>query len=144
VRSKTIVGSGRGHEGRMNAEYRNPLTANILTGLGWLHGTFHLPPHQSLVDFLAPGVRVIKFTRVQLPPTTEVIPFVALRCEAVTLVEPTLGDDPVETAAGGADGDMAALRGALYPSGPCRELRRRVRRHLGDRPHQPLAVGPRA
>ena len=93
----------------MNAEYRNPLsptdlppmrrvTANILTGLGWLHGTFHLPPHQSLVDFLAPGVPVIKFTRVQLPQTTELIPFVALRREAVVLIEPTLGDDLVETA----------------------------------------------
>jgi hypothetical protein len=92
----------------MNAEHRNPLsptelpplrrvTANILTGLGWLQGTFHLPPHQSLVDFLAPGVQVIKFTRVQLPQTTELIPFVALRREAVVLIEPTLGDDLVET-----------------------------------------------
>ena len=93
----------------MNAEYRNPVsptdlpplrrvTANILTGLGWLHGTFHLPPHQSLVDFLAPGVQVIKFTHVQLPQTIELIPFVALRREAVVLIEPTLGDDLVETA----------------------------------------------
>jgi hypothetical protein len=96
----------------MNAEYRNPLspadlpplrrvTANILTDLGWLHGTFHLPPHQSVVDFLAPGVQVIKFTRVQLPQTVELIPFVALRREAVVLIEPTLGDDLVETAGSG-------------------------------------------
>jgi hypothetical protein len=93
----------------MSREYRNPVspldmpplrkvTANVLTNLGWLHGTFHLPPHQSLVDFLAPGVDVIKFTRVQLPQTTELIPFVALRREAVMLIEPTLGDDLVETA----------------------------------------------
>jgi hypothetical protein len=65
----------------MNAEYRNPLsptdlpplrrvTANILTGLGWLHGTFHLPPHQSLVDFLAPGVQRSPFSMVnrRAPP----------------------------------------------------------------------------
>jgi hypothetical protein len=76
----------------MSREYRNPIgptnlpplrkvTANILTNLGWLHGTFHVPPHQSLVDFLTPGVQVIKFTRVQLPHTNEVIPFIALRRE---------------------------------------------------------------
>jgi hypothetical protein len=93
----------------MSREDRNPVdptdtpplrkvTANVLTGLGWLHGTFHLPPHQSLVDFLAPGVQVIKFTRVQLPQRTEQIPFVALRREAIILIEPTLGDDLVETA----------------------------------------------
>ncbi len=93
----------------MTREFSNPLsptgmpplrkvTANVLTDLGWLHGTFHLPPHQSLVDFLAPGVQVIKFTRVQLPQTTDLIPFVALRREAVVLIEPTLGDDLVETA----------------------------------------------
>ena len=93
----------------MSREYRNPIrradmpslrkvTANVLTDLGWLHGTFHLPPHQSLVDFLAPGVHVIKFTHVQLPQTTGLIPFVALRREAIVLIEPTLGDDLVETA----------------------------------------------
>jgi hypothetical protein len=74
------------------------VTANVLTGLGWLHGTFNVPPHQSLVDFLAPGTQVIKFTRVQLAQTNEVIPFIALRREAVVLIEPTLGDDLVETA----------------------------------------------
>ena len=30
------------------------------------------------VDFLAPGLQVIKFTRAQLPQTADVIPFVAL------------------------------------------------------------------
>jgi hypothetical protein len=43
-------------------------------------------------------VQVIKFTRVQLPQTTELIPFIALRRESVVLIEPTLGDDLVETA----------------------------------------------
>jgi hypothetical protein len=73
------------------------VTANVLTDLGWLHGTFNVPPHQSLVDFLAPGAQVIKCTRVQLPQATEAIPFVALRREAVTLIEPTLTDEMVET-----------------------------------------------
>jgi hypothetical protein len=74
------------------------VTANVLTPLGWLHGTFMLPPQQSLVDFLTPGVQVIKFTRVQLPQSTETIPFVALRREAVVLIEPTLTEELVETA----------------------------------------------
>jgi hypothetical protein len=74
------------------------VTANVLTNLGWLHGTFNLPPHQSLVDFLAPGLQVLKFTRVQLPHGGGVIPFVALRREAVVLIEPTLTEELVETA----------------------------------------------
>jgi len=35
-------------------------TANVLTDLGWSFGTFNLPPHQSLADFLAPGTQVVK------------------------------------------------------------------------------------
>jgi hypothetical protein len=73
------------------------VTANLLTHLGWLNGTFNLPPHQSLLDFLASGIQVIKFTRVSLPQAMDVIPFVALRREAVTLIEPTLSDDLIET-----------------------------------------------
>ena len=30
-------------------------TANILTEIGWFAATFHVPQHQSLVDFLAGG-----------------------------------------------------------------------------------------
>jgi hypothetical protein len=72
------------------------VTANVLTDIGWLHGTFNLPPHQSMVDFLGPGVQVIKFTRVRLPSATDVIPFLALRRESVTLIQPTLNDDLIE------------------------------------------------
>jgi hypothetical protein len=72
------------------------VSVNVLTELGWLSGVFNLPPYQSLVDFLAPGVQVIKFTNVRLPNTTDEIPFVALRREAVRLIEPTLNDELVE------------------------------------------------
>jgi hypothetical protein len=91
----------------VSREYRNPasqsapplrkVTANVLTELGWLHGTFNTPLRQTLVDFLAPGVQVIKFTRVQLPHGGGVIPFVALRREAIMLIEPTFGDEMIET-----------------------------------------------
>ena len=73
------------------------LSANVLTPLGWLHGTFLVPPQQSLVDFMAPGLQVIKFTRVQLPQTGDVVPFVALRRESIVLIEPTLSDEMIET-----------------------------------------------
>jgi hypothetical protein len=53
------------------------VTVNVLTDLGWMHGIFNLPPHQSLVDFLAPGVQVIKCTRVRLSQKPEVLPFLA-------------------------------------------------------------------
>ena len=72
------------------------VTANVLTDLGWLSGVFNLPPHQCLIDFLAPGVQVIKFTGVRLPNAVDEIPFVALRREAVRLIEPTLNDELVE------------------------------------------------
>jgi hypothetical protein len=72
------------------------VTANVLTDLGWLSGVFNLPPHQCLIDFLAPGVQVIKFTNVRLPNTVDEIPFVALRREAVRLIEPTLSDEYIE------------------------------------------------
>ena len=39
---------------------------------------------------------MIKFTNVRLPNTMDEIPFVALRREAVRLIEPTLNDELVE------------------------------------------------
>jgi hypothetical protein len=77
-----------------------PMTANVLTDLGWLHGTFNLPPYQSLVDFLTPSSQIVKCTRVLLPQGGERLPFVGLRREAIVLVEPTLGDEMVETPGG--------------------------------------------
>jgi hypothetical protein len=71
------------------------VSANVLTDLGWLHGVFNVPPLQSVVDFLARGP-VVKFTRVRLPNATDEIPFVALRREAIRLIEPTLSDELVE------------------------------------------------
>jgi hypothetical protein len=37
-------------------------TANVLTDIGWFAAAYHVPQHQSLVDFLAGGVGVIKAT----------------------------------------------------------------------------------
>ena len=95
------------------------VTANVLTPLGWLHGTFNVPPHQSLVDFLGPGIQVIKFTRVRLPNATKTIPFVGLRRESVSVIEPTLSDDMVESP--GSAGRTAPHEvSCLFPHGELR------------------------
>jgi hypothetical protein len=73
-------------------------TANILTDLGWFAGTFHVPLHQSLVDFLAGGVGVIKATRVRIPGEEARLPFVGIRRDSILVVEPTQGDELIETA----------------------------------------------
>ena len=73
-------------------------TANILTDLGWFAGTFHVPLHQSLVDFLAGGVGVIKATRVRIPGEESRLPFVGIRRDSILGVEPTQGDELIETA----------------------------------------------
>ena len=73
-------------------------TANILTDIGWFAATFHVPQHQSLVDFLAGGVGVIKATRVRIPGEESRLPFVGIRRDSMLLVEPTQGDELIETA----------------------------------------------
>lgn len=72
------------------------VTANVLTPLGWLHATMHLPPMQTLFDFLNSGQPIVKCTRVRLPNQPLLQSFVALRRDAITLVAPTI-DELVET-----------------------------------------------
>ena len=74
------------------------VSSNVLTPLGWVSGTFNVTPTQSLVDFLAPGTPVIKFTGVELPSANRAIPFVGLRRESISIIEPTLSDDLIEPA----------------------------------------------
>lgn len=72
------------------------VTANILTPVGWLHATMHLPPMQTLFDFINSGQPIVKCTRVRLPKQPLLQSFVALRRESVVLVAPTI-DELVET-----------------------------------------------
>jgi hypothetical protein len=91
-------------------------TANILTELGWFAGTFHVPLHQSLIDFLTSGGGVIKATRVRVPGEETRLPFVGIRRESIFLVEPTQGDELIETA--GSIGRTTTRRvGCLLPDG---------------------------
>jgi hypothetical protein len=91
-------------------------TVNLLTDLGWFAGTFHVPGRQSLVDFLAAGQHIVKVTRVRVSNETERLPFVALRRESILVIEPTQGDELVDTA--GSVGRTSSHRvGCLLPSG---------------------------
>ena len=76
------------------------VVANILTDAGWVHGTFHVPERQSFMDYLSGGVQLLKTTRVRFPGEKELIPFIAFRRDAITLVEPTLDDDLIEAPGG--------------------------------------------
>jgi hypothetical protein len=72
-------------------------TANVLTSLGWLHGTFHVPRLQSLLDFLAPGVSLVKFSRVRIPNESKTLAFLGLQRDAIQLIEPTQPDEHIES-----------------------------------------------
>ena len=91
-------------------------SVNVLTDLGWWAGTFHVPGRQSLVDFLAPGSHTVKLTRVRIPNESERLPFVAVRRDAIIVVEPTQGDELVDTP--GSGGRTSSHRvGCLLPVG---------------------------
>jgi hypothetical protein len=91
-------------------------SVNVLTDLGWWAGTFHVPGRQSLVDFMAPGSHVLKLTRVRVPNESERLPFVAVRRDAIIVVEPTQADELVDTP--GSGGRTSSHRvGCLLPVG---------------------------
>jgi hypothetical protein len=75
-----------------SAPYLRKLVAAILTDMGWLQGTFHVPEQQALLDYLTGGVQLLKATRVRFPGEKEPFPFVALRRDAITVIEPSLDE----------------------------------------------------
>ena len=91
-------------------------TANVLTPLGWLNGTFHIPRMQSLVDFLSSGSPILKFVRVRVPHENKLVAFAGLRRESVQLIEPTQPDEQIETP-GFAGRTTQREVGVLIPSG---------------------------
>jgi hypothetical protein len=105
------------------------VTAEVLTPVGWMNGTFRVPPQQPFLDFLTLGtlgVQILKFTRVRVPNEPDPVPFVALRRESVILVVPSLSKDLMELRTGelhaGAGGGLpVADRGAPGHSGRARQ-----------------------
>lgn len=91
-------------------------TVNVLTDLGWCSGTLHVPGRQSLVDFLSPGVQIVKVSRVRIPNESERLPFIGFRRDTIHVIEPTQADELVDTA--GSAGRTSAHRiGCLLSEG---------------------------
>ena len=68
------------------------LPIDILTTLGWLNGTLHLPCHLPLEEHLALGRTDLKLTGVSVPNEPDRLRFLALRREAVVVVVPPLAN----------------------------------------------------
>jgi hypothetical protein len=73
---------------------------DLLTDLGWLNGTFHVPSHLALSEFLALGSHALKLTGATVPDEAERLAFVALRRDAVVLVAPALAEEADAEASG--------------------------------------------
>jgi hypothetical protein len=71
------------------------VTASLLTDIGWATGTLHLPPLQTLLDYLNAAGPVLKTTRVRLPGRPELLAFAGFRREGLQVVAPTV-DELVE------------------------------------------------
>ena len=68
----------------------------MLCPLGWIHGTLHVPEEASLLEFLATPTPIIPLTQVRVPRELEIVPFMALHREAMTLVAPVLAQELVD------------------------------------------------
>lgn len=64
--------------------------AEVLTSLGWLSGTLHVPAHLPLIEHLALGRHDLKLTGVTVPGEPDRLRFLALRRDAVVVVAPSL------------------------------------------------------
>ena len=62
----------------------------VLTPLGWLHGTLHVPTHLALGEHLLLTTQALKLTGVSVPGEPDRLRFLALHHTAVMLVAPAL------------------------------------------------------
>ena len=69
------------------------VSADLLTTLGWLNGTLHVPSHLSLEEHLAGGSDQLIVTGVAVPNEPDRLRFVALRRNAVLVVAPALPEE---------------------------------------------------
>ena len=65
----------------------------ILTSLGWLNGTLHVPAHLTIGEHLLLTTQALKLTGVSLPGEPDRLRFLALHHTAVLLVAPALGGE---------------------------------------------------
>lgn len=68
----------------------------VMSTMGWLYGTLHVPADQPLVEFLAQSGPSFTLTNVRVPKEPDPVRFLALRRGAVTLVAPSVPSELVE------------------------------------------------
>lgn len=76
----------------MDKPEQRRVTASFLTDLGWSSVTLHLPPMQTLLDYLNSSGPIIKCTRVRLPTRPDAVNFIGFRRESVHLAAPTIDE----------------------------------------------------
>lgn len=76
----------------MDKPEQRRVTVSLLTDLGWTSATLHLPPMQTLLDYLNSSGPIIKCTRVRLPTRPDSVNFMGFRREAVHLAAPTIDE----------------------------------------------------
>lgn len=69
------------------------LAVDLLTQLGWVSGTLHVPSHLPLEEHLAYGRHDLKLTGVAIPDEPDRLRFLALRRDAVLVVAPAIADE---------------------------------------------------
>ncbi|MEM7245282.1 MAG: hypothetical protein AAF533_08050 [Acidobacteriota bacterium] len=75
---------------------QRPVTARLLTSVGWLEGTFHVPCNGGLQDLLNREADFIALTDVRTSRGTT--DFMSLRRDGIVLVLPSAGDEVLELA----------------------------------------------
>lgn len=92
--------AGRYMDPNVHAPALRKVVANILMDAGWVHGTFQVPAQQSLLDYFGGAGPLLKLTQARFPGEAEPMPFLALRREVITLIDPTIDQNMVEAPGG--------------------------------------------
>jgi hypothetical protein len=69
------------------------VAADLLTTLGWLSGTLHVPNNLTLEEHLGRGRQDVKLTAVSVPNEPERLRFLSLRSDNILIVVPAQPDD---------------------------------------------------
>jgi hypothetical protein len=87
------------------------IQARILTGPGWILGTFHVPEKQGFVEFLNGEGHFYTLTEVTLPGSTKPLPFFAMSRAAAVLIVPGADDNlsEEESQEGGREARLSCL-----------------------------------
>jgi len=85
------------------------VAADLLTPLGWVSGTIHVPSHLPLEEHLALGRYDLKLTGVQVPDEPDRLRFLALRRDTVLLVAPAIAEEEPPASAFSAPRQVACL-----------------------------------